>query len=145
MDISSIPQPTQVGTLSNGATVKSASQAGNASMSDFFKILAAQLQYQDPSQQTSNTEYMGEMAQFSTLTAVQDMTKKIGYDMGANLVGQKVSFNYADDSGKTQSSAGEVEAVNYSSDDPMCYINGQWVTYSNIKSVYAQDVSLTGK
>lgn len=39
----------------------------------FFKILAAQLQYQDPLKGADNTEYIAQMAQFSTLEELQNL------------------------------------------------------------------------
>ncbi|MFA5527265.1 MAG: flagellar hook capping FlgD N-terminal domain-containing protein [Peptostreptococcales bacterium] len=56
---------------SNKAALKpSQNQLGSNA---FFKILAAQLQYQDPLKGADNTEYIAQMAQFSTLEELQNL------------------------------------------------------------------------
>lgn len=40
----------------------------------FFKILSAQLQYQDPLKSADNTEYIAQMAQFSALEELQNLS-----------------------------------------------------------------------
>jgi len=39
----------------------------------FLKLLAAQLQHQDPLNPMENTEFLGQMAQFSTLEQLMDI------------------------------------------------------------------------
>lgn len=42
---------------------------------DFLKLMTTQLQYQDPFKPMENGEFLGQMAQFSTLTGIQDLQK----------------------------------------------------------------------
>ena len=40
---------------------------------DFLKLLTTQLQYQDPMKPMENGEFLGQMAQFSTVTGITEM------------------------------------------------------------------------
>lgn len=62
---------------------------------DFLKLLVAQLQYQDPLEPTSNTEFTSQMAQFSTLDAQQEsnqLLQQLLDSQNPNQINQAVSF-----------------------------------------------------
>ena len=42
---------------------------------DFLLLLVTQMQYQDPLEQTDNTEYVAQLAQFSELEQMQNLNK----------------------------------------------------------------------
>ena len=44
---------------------------------DFLKLLTAQLKYQDPMKPMENGEFMGQMAQFSTVSGITEMGESI--------------------------------------------------------------------
>lgn len=157
MDVSSIADVTNSGLLSNGTKVTT-SGGSNFDMEDFFKLLAAQLQYQDPSSSTSNDQYMQEMAQFSTVEAIQNLVKIENYSMASGVVGKNVSYDAinTDSNGKyvTVSVNGKVEAVDFSSETPKYYVtstagdgtvSSNWIDYSDIKRIYSSDVELNSK
>ena len=54
-------------------------QANNSSLSmdDFWKLLAAQLRYQDSSNPMSNSEMMGQLTQMATMSAMDNMSSTI--------------------------------------------------------------------
>lgn len=70
---------------------------GNLGKDAFLKILAAQLQYQDPMKSMDNSEYIAQMAQFSALEQMQSLNENISYSiglqntqLGASLIGKEV-------------------------------------------------------
>lgn len=154
MDVTSITEPSGTSSLTNGGTVSSTSTQ-SFDMDDFFQLLAAQLQYQDPSSTTSNDEYMQEMAQFETVEAIQNLVSVEKYSMASGLAGKKVAYIETDvsDTGSYYSSNkyGTVEAVDFSSETPKCYVSStdssgkttsNWVSYSDLTKIYSSDVNL---
>lgn len=105
-------------------------------MDNFYQLLAAQLKYQDPSQSTDSIQYMGQMAQFATLEAVNNLATSLNVMQASQTVGKSVLYTTTDSSGKTAILSGEVKAVDLSGSAPTCYINGQWVDLSAITTYY---------
>jgi flagellar basal-body rod modification protein FlgD len=97
-----------------------ATQADNAEKvaslgkDDFLKLLVAQLQNQDPMQPMDNAEYMGQLAQFSTLeqiTNVGDEVKRMRtssqVDQAVSMIGKNVGYVLEDGT----AASGLVESV----------------------------------
>lgn len=71
---------------------------------DFFKILSAQLQFQDPLSGGDNTEYVAQLAQFSALEQSQNLNNSIEHliyfqnaQYGSQLIGKQVSLDGGDE------------------------------------------------
>ncbi|HMH68410.1 MAG TPA: flagellar hook capping FlgD N-terminal domain-containing protein [Pinirhizobacter sp.] len=65
-------------TNTNSTTSSSSSSStGAMSQSDFLKLMVAQLQAQDPTNPVDNQEFASQMAQFSTLSATQDLNTTV--------------------------------------------------------------------
>jgi flagellar basal-body rod modification protein FlgD len=62
---------------SNSSSSSSSSSTGAMSQSDFLKLMVAQLQAQDPTNPVDNQEFASQMAQFSTLSATQDLNTTV--------------------------------------------------------------------
>ena len=80
------------------ATIKS--QLGQ---DQFLKLMVAQLKSQDPLEPINNQEYLGQLAQFSTLSGIEKMNANFSdllslqqITQGSDLVGKQVSFTTAD-------------------------------------------------
>ena len=65
----------------------------------FLQLLVSQLQYQNPLEPTKQENFLGQLAQFSTLsgieqlnTSFEDMVKLQSLTQGASLVGQEVEY-----------------------------------------------------
>lgn len=58
--------------LSQQATAKKADSLGQA---DFLKLMTTQLQNQDPLKPLESNEFLGQIAQFSTVSGIQDLQK----------------------------------------------------------------------
>src|SRR5690554_5444381 len=65
----------------------------------FFQVLAAQLQFQDPLSGGDNTEYIAQLAQFSSLEQMQNLNNSIQVLMqfqyaqyGSQLIGKNVKL-----------------------------------------------------
>lgn len=60
---------------------------------DFLRLMIAQLRNQDPFQPMENGEFLGQMAQFSTVSGIQDLQKS--FDTTANALGQNRALQAA--------------------------------------------------
>lgn len=78
----------------------------------FLKILVTQMRYQNPLEPTKDNEFIGQMAQFSSLEQSQNSNKAIRMNSANNMVNKLIKANYrAEDSTETKSLIGLVEKV----------------------------------
>ena len=83
----------------------------------FLKLMVAQLKSQDPLEPLKNQEFLGQLAQFSTLSGIEklntnfsDMLSLQQITQGSNLIGRQVVYKDAD--GKTAQGTVQGFAVN---------------------------------
>jgi flagellar basal-body rod modification protein FlgD len=118
--------PTTSATSSTGAAAKSA-LGPSLGKDDFLKLLVGQLKNQDPMNPTSDTDFIGQMAQFSQLEQTTNMatanSELLAQQSGAravSLLGRHVT--YPDTAGV--STTGVVEKVEWSAGKPKLTIAG---------------------
>lgn len=63
---------------------------GSLDKQAFLQLLVAQMKYQDPLEPTSNTEYVSQLATFSSLEQMQNLNATMQTQQGTNLVGKTV-------------------------------------------------------
>ncbi len=107
---------------------------------DFLQLLCAEMQYQDPLEPTSNTDYVAQMATFSQLEASLAMKESLSssYDetqknAAMSLVGKEVVVT--DTTSDTGYSSGKVDFVTYKDGKIQLSINEKTYDYSSIYSV----------
>lgn len=120
---------TTSGTNANNTASPSTTTNNSLGKDDFLKLLVAQMQNQDPMNPTDNTQSIAEMAQFSALEQMTNIStamntlntnmtnyfQQSSLSQGAALIGKSVSG--VDTDGKT-SIEGIVEAVKWLDGDP---------------------------
>jgi len=79
-DIASILGVEQAGSL--GSVVKKKEELGQA---EFMRLLVAQLNNQDPTKPMDNFEFLSQIAQFSTVSGIQDMQTSLS-SLGESMV-----------------------------------------------------------
>ena len=107
---------------------------------DFLKLLAAQLENQDPLSPMSNTDFIAQMAQFSALeqmSNLNDSFNRVQQELQAALALQAVSLIGKEVTATVneQTLQGTVEKVNLSGDGAVLTINGQQVPLSAVTEV----------
>ena len=122
-----------------GSTSKPSSASG-AGQPDFLKLLLAQMKHQDPTSPTSATDYVTQMAQFSSVQGITQLNQSItslvalqGLTQGVTLIGKTVSYTNA----AGQAATGTVSAVSMVSGQPQLLINNVNVSMSQIQSIQA--------
>ena len=95
-------------------SLKKANSTNNGMDKDaFLQLLVAQMQYQDPLEPTSNTEFVSQYAQFSQVEQMQNMASATEFARASALVGQQVYVKTVTSSGEPIYKFGKVDYVVY--------------------------------
>jgi flagellar basal-body rod modification protein FlgD len=93
----------------------------------FLKLLTTQLQHQDPLNPMEDSEFMGQMAQFSTLeqitnmaTANTAMADNLTFSKSVSLIGRTVTYTDAEE----QTHTGKVDRVTTTDGKPALTVGG---------------------
>lgn len=124
----------------NRKTSSAKASGSNLGYDDFLKLLSAEMQYQDPLEPTSNTDYVAQMATFSQLEATLSMKESMSssYDQttksaALSLVGKEVIVTDKDSASGYYS--GKVDYVTYKDGKIQLSINEKMYDYSSLYSV----------
>jgi flagellar basal-body rod modification protein FlgD len=120
-----VPSASQTTTPPTGAATSAVGKV--LGKDDFLKLLVGQLKNQDPLNPTSDTDFIGQMAQFSQLEQTTNMatanSEQVAQQTGAraiSLLGRNVT--YPDAAGS--STTGVVEKVEWSAGKPTLTVGG---------------------
>lgn len=109
--------------------------AGNANSNasalgkdEFLNLLVTQLQYQDPLEPSSDTEFIAQMAQFSSLEQMQNLNDSFATYQAFSMVGKYATANYG-----TDTIEGYIENVVNAGNETYAVIDGNNV---NIEDIY---------
>ena len=102
-----------------GANTTATKQPGTIGKDDFLKLLVGQLQHQDPMQPADDSQFIGQMAQFSQLEQETNSAKstsqiatQLGHTTALSLIGRTVTYTDANDNDQT----GTVQQVDIAGD-----------------------------
>lgn len=121
---------TAIGDLTVGSTERKVNQRGSSELGkeEFLKLLVTQLQNQDPLNPQNDTEFISQLAQFSSLEQMTNMSATMSNTSAYSLVGKEVIVQTKDSTGTYKEVRGTVDYVEMKNGDAMLAINGQ--TYS---------------
>ena len=131
----------------------------------FLNLMLQQLKNQDPTQPTDNTEWLSQLAQYSSLEQMTQvntgLTNCMNYisamykDMAMNaeitqtlsMVGKEVTITVPDekDSSKTTEIIGKVTEANFKDGTGKVKVNGEYYSISNITSIREKGETSTAK
>ncbi|MDR3562180.1 MAG: flagellar hook capping FlgD N-terminal domain-containing protein [Negativicutes bacterium] len=98
-------------TPTSTATTSSTGTNDLTDFQSFLQLMATELQNQDPTNPVSNTEYVSQMAQMTSLQQLQSIGVDIAAQTGYSLIGKSVTYTTTDSSGASTSSTGTVSSV----------------------------------
>lgn len=102
---------------------------------DFLLLLVTQMQYQDPLEPTSNTEYVAQLAQFSELEQMQNLNATTTNTSAYSLVGQQVYIQQISSTGDITEVQGTVDYVTIQNNKAYVSIEGTLYSYDDIVQV----------
>jgi flagellar basal-body rod modification protein FlgD len=113
---------TSIKSLGSPTAATQAATNKNAEMGkdQFLKLFVAQLQHQDPMNPMQDSDFMGQMASFSTLEQITNMASASSLNQTVGLIGRTVT--YTDTTGEAHT--GLVEKVNHTSKGPVLTVAG---------------------
>ena len=114
--------------------------SGNLGKEEFLKILITQLQYQDPLSPVEDREFIAQLAQFSSLEQMQNMSHDFNMMRGLNLVGKVVYAETYDSAlGELIPVSGEVDAAVFTGGKLYLTVNGVDLTLDDVKMVLSDN------
>ncbi len=105
----------------------------------FLQLLVAQMQYQDPLEPTSNTEYISQYAQFSQVEQIQNLAATSELARASSLVGQEVYIKPTSSNGKQNLLYGKVDYVVFENNKAYLAIDESLYSLDDLDSVVDQD------
>ncbi len=110
-------------------------KTGGLGKDDFLNLLVTQLRYQDPMNPTDDKEFIGQMAQFSTLEQMQNMSAAYSSVKAMNFVGKYVTATIGDASNQFKTVEGEVTAVRIAKDKTYVVVEDQEIPVDQVTEV----------
>lgn len=123
------------------ASIKKAQTADNNGMDKdaFLQLLVAQMQYQDPLEPTSNTEYVSQYAQFSQVEQMQNMAATSELARASSLVGKEVYVKTTGKDGDPRVVYGKVDYVVFENNKPYLSIDESLYSLEDLDTIVDLD------
>lgn len=128
--------------ISKAVTAAEKESGGSLDKDAFLQLLVTQMQYQDPLEPTDNTEYISQLATFSSLEEMQNMSSTMDMQRASSLVGQYVYIEDKSSTGNTTMVEGTVDYVTYSGSTAYLSVNGSLYELDNLQTVADADYTL---
>ena len=126
-----------VNNFNKANTVNGRTASQQLGKDDFLKLLITQLSNQDPTNPMEDTQFIAQMAQFSSLEQMTNMNESfnkmaamINSSQAAATIGRTVDIDVGDTTAR-----GGVEATTMGS-QPQVMVNGMYYDLDKIKAVY---------
>jgi flagellar basal-body rod modification protein FlgD len=116
----------------------------------FLQLMVTQMRYQDPLQPQDNSQFLAQLAQFSSLEQMQNISQSTNNEITAltqmqgmtqlsfehQLIGSTVTVDAgADSSGTAQNVTGTVSAIKFVNGDPQLVVNDQTYPLSALTEI----------
>ena len=130
----------QVDTFNKSLAVNGRTPKTELGKDDFLQLLVAQLSHQDPTKPMEDTQFIAQMAQFSSLEQMTNMSSGftklnslLSVSEASSAVGKKVDIDLGE-----STVSGKITAATRG-DFPQVSVDGKWYDWSSVKTVYAAD------
>jgi len=124
-----------VQTTSQSSLASSVSGSSDMDKDTFLQLLVAQMQYQDPLEPTSNTEYISQYATFTQVEEMQNMSTTLQLQRASGYVGKEVIVSTTNANGSTTTVQGKVDYVTYENNVAYVSIDESLYKASDVQTV----------
>lgn len=127
----------QINSITNtySSASSSSSSADSLGKDQFLELLVTQLKYQDPLEPMENTEFIAQMAQFSALEQMQNLSQSSEFQKATLMIDKNIKAEVAGD-GITQTIYGTVTSVRQAgSNIYLALDNGTEISLDDVDSV----------
>lgn len=130
--------------VKNGEVQQTNTQTSKTKKNDldknaFLQLLTTQMKYQDPLNPNTDTEYIAQLATFSQLEQLQNLSTVTTNSQAFNLVGKNVIVKAENTSGNTTYISGRVDFVNMNGSKTQLSINGSLYNIDQLDTVISDD------
>ncbi len=129
-----------ISNLSNTNNLKVQKENTSLDMNDFLSLLVAQMSNQDAMNPLDNTEYVSQLAQFSSLQAMTDLANVAAQGQATSLIGKNVLLSTYDNKGILVNEEGIVEKVTISSGKVNLYVNDKLFSMADVKEIRSENL-----
>lgn len=134
MDVRAV---SQAGQLSYTGQTESKSSNINVDTQTFLRLLVTQMKYQDPLEPQTNTEFVTQLAQMTTLSEMQSVRAALQSSQAYDLIGRTVYAEVVDSAtGETRVYAGTVDAVVMRGGTPYLAVGNALVSLGDVKFIF---------
>ena len=138
-----INSPSKSSGASNAAPTRKTADS-TLDTNDFLRLLAAQMSNQDVMNPMQDTEFISQMAQFTSLQSIENLSQVSYSQYGASLVGKTVTVAKNDNLGKYTEDTGVVSACNFTSGGFELLVNGKTYDLASVMEVKTPQASSSG-
>ena len=122
-------------TAATTATSTAKTKTSAMDMDDFLKLMVAQLQNQDMYNSTDNSEFMAQMAQYSMVQSLTELTEQSKTAYSVSLIGKDVTLKEAGTDGSQNIIMGKIDGVSLYNGETKIIVNGNSYDMSDILTV----------
>lgn len=105
-------------------------------VSDFMKLMITQMTNQDFLNPTDNTEYMAQLAQFSSMQEMQKLAEYSKTNYAASLLGQTVTVAKNEIGGDVSENTGKITSVSLVNNEFTVTVNGKSYALNQIMKIH---------
>ncbi len=121
------------------STMNSSSNKNELGKDAFLQLLVTQMKYQDPLNPNTDTEYVAQLATFSQLEQLQNLSTTTNNTQAFSLVGKTVMMKTETALGSTEYIEGRVDYVSTSGKTTQISVNGKLYNFDQLDTVLSDD------
>lgn len=119
-----------------GGSTTSKKAGDGLNMDDFLSLLVAQMSNQDMYNTMDDSQFMAQMAQFSMIQAISELSQMSTTSYSVSLIGKEVTIAESQPNGQIMSFSGIVEGVTLFNGSSQIVVEGRQYPLSSVMEVF---------